>query len=97
VQDVPGLKHSYDPVLDIYPKWAESGTYHVSFDIMAQPGADWFFEMRNKGGEFAAGPYLRWQKGTLVANNTASQKARRRETRRMAPHRPHRHHRSREV
>ena len=74
VQDVPGLKHSYDPVLDIYPKWAETGTYHVSFDIMAQPGADWFFEMRNKGGEFAAGPYLRWQKGTLVANNTASQK-----------------------
>ena len=74
VQDVPGLKHSYDPVLDIYPKWAESGTYHVSFDIMAQAGADWFFEMRNKGGEFAAGPYLRWQKGTLVANNTASQK-----------------------
>jgi hypothetical protein len=74
VQDAPGLKHSYDPVLDIYPKWAESGTYHVSFDIMAQPGADWFFEMRNKAGEFAAGPYLRWQKGTLVANNTASQK-----------------------
>jgi uncharacterized protein YndB with AHSA1/START domain len=75
VQDAPGLKHSYDPVLDIYPKWAESGTYHVSFDIMAQPGADWFFEMRDgNGGEFAAGPYLRWQKGTLVANNTASQK-----------------------
>jgi hypothetical protein len=74
VQDAPDLKHSYDPVLDIYPKWAESGTYHVSFDIMAQPGADWFFEMRNKGGEFAAGPYLRWQKGTLVANNTTSQK-----------------------
>jgi hypothetical protein len=74
VQDAPDLKHSYDPVLDIYPKWAESGTYHFSFDIMAQPGADWFFEMRNKGGEFAAGPYLRWQKGTLVANNTTSQK-----------------------
>ena len=74
VQDAPDLKHSYDPVLDIYPKWTESGTYHVSFDIMAQPGADWFFEMRNKGGEFAAGPYLRWQKGTLVANNNASQK-----------------------
>jgi hypothetical protein len=74
VQDAPGLKHSYDPVLDIYPKW-ESGTFHVSFDIMAQPGADWFFEMRaGNGGEFAAGPYLRWQKGSLVANNTASQK-----------------------
>jgi hypothetical protein len=66
VQDVPGLKHSYDPVLDIYPKWAESGTYHVSFDIMAQPGADWFFEMRNKAGEFGAGPYVRWQNGKIA-------------------------------
>ncbi|MDZ4404283.1 right-handed parallel beta-helix repeat-containing protein [Prosthecobacter sp.] len=74
VQDAPGLKHSYDPVLDIYPKW-ESGTFHVSFDIMAQPGADWFFEMRaGNGGEFAAGPYIRWQKGILVANVTASHK-----------------------
>ena len=74
VQDAPGLKRSYDPVLDIYPKW-DSGTFHVGFDIMAQPGADWFFEMRDgNGGEFAAGPYLRWQKGTLVANNNASQK-----------------------
>lgn len=69
VQDAPGLKHSYDPVLDIYPKWAESGTFHAEFDIMAQDGADWFFEMRNKAGDFAAGPYLRWQKGKLVANN----------------------------
>ncbi|MFN0078548.1 MAG: right-handed parallel beta-helix repeat-containing protein [Prosthecobacter sp.] len=66
VQDAPDLKHSYDPVLDIYPKWAESGTYHVSFDIMAQPGADWFFEMRNKAGEFAAGPYVRWQNGKIA-------------------------------
>ncbi len=69
VQDAPGLKHSYDPVLDIYPKWSDSGTFHASFDIMAVPGADWFFEMREKSGEFAAGPYVRWQKGTLVANN----------------------------
>lgn len=69
IQDAPGLAHSYDPVLDIYPKWEESGTFHVAFDIMAQDGADWFFEMRNKEGQFAAGPYIRWQKGKLVANN----------------------------
>ena len=70
-QDMPGLVHSYDPVLDIYPRW-ESGTFHVSFDIMAQPDAAWFFEMRVKGGEFAAGPYLRYQKGKLIANNSNS-------------------------
>ena len=71
VQDVPDLKHSYDPVLDIHPKW-EAGTYHASFDVMAQPNADWFFEMRADSGEFAAGPYVRWQKGQLVANNAKS-------------------------
>lgn len=71
VQDAPNLKHSYDPVLDIFPKW-EAGTFHVSFDIMAQPEAEWFFEMRVKGGEFAAGPYVRYQKGKLVANNGKS-------------------------
>jgi hypothetical protein len=37
----------------------------VSFDVMAREGADWFFEMRVNGGEFAAGPYVRWQKGSL--------------------------------
>ena len=68
-QDMPGLVHSYDPVLDIYPRW-EAGTFHVGFDIMAQPEAAWFFEMRVKGGEFAAGPYLRYQKGKLIANNS---------------------------
>jgi len=70
-QDMPGLVHSYDPVLDIYPRW-EAGTFHVSFDIMAQESAEWFFEMRVKGGEFAAGPYVRYQKGKLVANNGKS-------------------------
>ena len=68
VQDAPNLEHSYDPVLDIYPKW-EAGTFKVSFDIMAQKGADWFFEMRVKGGEFAAGPYIRCANGKLQANN----------------------------
>jgi hypothetical protein len=74
VQDAPGLEHSYDPVLDIYPKWEESGSYRVCFDIMAEAGADWFFEMRNRAGDFAFGPYLRWQKGVLEANNTGSRK-----------------------
>ena len=71
VQDVPGLAHSYDPVLDVFPQWTD-GTFRVAFDVMSQPGADWFFEMRVKGGEFAAGPYLRYQQGKLVANNVHS-------------------------
>lgn len=66
VQDVPGLKHSYDPVLDLYPTTWEGGSYHIEFDIMAQEGADWFFEIRGKNGEFAAGPYVRWQKGKFA-------------------------------
>jgi len=70
-QDMPGLIHTYDPVLDIYPTW-DSGTFRVRFDMMAQPGADWFFEMRVKGGEFAAGPYIRCVNGRLVANNVES-------------------------
>jgi hypothetical protein len=73
VRDAPGLRHSYDPVLDIHPRW-QDGKFEVSFDVMAREGADWFFEMRVNGGEFAAGPYVRWQKGTLVANNTESRK-----------------------
>lgn len=73
VQDAPGLAHTYDPVLDVLPAW-EDGAFVASFDIMGQEGADWFFEMRVKGGEFAAGPYIRWQKGQLVANNTGSVK-----------------------
>jgi hypothetical protein len=74
VQDAPGLRQSYEPVLDIHPKW-EAGTFSVSFDLMIEPEAAGFFEMRaGAGGEFAAGPYLRWQKGTLVANNPSSVK-----------------------
>ncbi|OYW74180.1 MAG: hypothetical protein B7Z37_18980 [Verrucomicrobia bacterium 12-59-8] len=68
VQDAPDLKHSYDPVLDIYPTTWDAGTFHIEFDVMAQPGADWFFEMRGKSGDFGNGPYLRWQKGQLAAN-----------------------------
>ena len=68
VQDAPGLKHSYDPILDIYPTTWDTGTFHIEFDVMAQPGADWFFEMRGKGGNFGDGPYLRWQKDQLAAS-----------------------------
>jgi hypothetical protein len=70
-QDLPGLIHSYEPTLDISPNWTK-GRFAVGFDFMGEPGANWFFEMRVKGGEFAAGPYIRWQDGKLVANNTAS-------------------------
>jgi hypothetical protein len=70
-QDKPGLPHSYDPVLQIDPRWT-GGSFRVAFDLMAREGADGFFEMRTKGGEFAAGPYLRWENGKLVANHSAS-------------------------
>ncbi|MBL9179916.1 MAG: right-handed parallel beta-helix repeat-containing protein [Verrucomicrobiaceae bacterium] len=68
VQDAPGLQHSYDPVLDIYPTTWDTGTFHIEFDIMAQPGADWFFEIRGKNSDFGNGPYLRWQNGKLSAS-----------------------------
>jgi len=73
VQDAPGLKRSFDPVLGIQPTW-KSGTFRVSFDIMGQPGADWFFELRDKDGEVAVGPFIRWSKGELVANDAHSTK-----------------------
>ncbi len=68
IQDAPDLKHSYDPIFDIYPTTWDTGTFHIEFDVMAQPGADWFFEIRGKGGDFGNGPYLRWQKGQLTAS-----------------------------
>ncbi len=40
---------------------------------MAEAGADWFFEMRNKAGEFAVGPFVRWQEGRLLAQHDGSQ------------------------
>lgn len=72
IQDAPDLPQHYDPVLEIHPQWDKAGTFRVRFDIMAEENADWFFEMRNQAGEFAAGPYLRWQQGRLVANHEAS-------------------------
>ncbi|HRQ89563.1 MAG TPA: right-handed parallel beta-helix repeat-containing protein [Bacteroidia bacterium] len=71
MQDKPGLERAYQPILDIFPTWT-SGKFRASFDLMVREGATGFFEMRTKGGEFAAGPYVRWAGGKLVANNTAS-------------------------
>ncbi|WP_395749820.1 right-handed parallel beta-helix repeat-containing protein [Prosthecobacter sp.] len=68
IQDAPNLKQSYNPVLDIYPTTWDAGTFHIQFDVMAQPGADWFFEIRGKNSDFGNGPYLRWQKGQLSAS-----------------------------
>ena len=45
---------------------AVHGTFRVEFDIMAQTGADWFFEIRGKNGEFGHGPYVRWQNGKFA-------------------------------
>ena len=66
VQDAPGLLHRYDPVLDINPTTWDGGTFHIEFDVMAQPGADWFFEVRGKNGEYGHGPYVRWQNGQIA-------------------------------
>lgn len=68
VQDAPGLLHDYDPVLDIYPTTWDTGTFYTTFDVMAQPGANWFFEIRGKNSAFGNGPYLRWQNGKLSAS-----------------------------
>ena len=68
IQDAPGLSKNYNPILDIYPTTWDTGTFHVEFDVMAQPGADWFFEIRGKNSDFGNGPYLRWQKGQLSAS-----------------------------
>jgi len=66
VQDAPGLAQSFEPVLHIHPGWA-AGRFVAGFDVMAQPGADWFFEMRGRSGEYAAGPMVTWRKGKLYA------------------------------
>ena len=65
VQDAPDLAKTYEPVLHIRPSWS-SGRFIVGFDAMAEPGADWFFEMRGRG-EYAAGPLVTWRNGRLSA------------------------------
>lgn len=71
LQDRAGLEKSYHPVLTIRPRWKE-GRFLARFDLMITEGAQGFFEMRSSDGEFAAGPYVRWAGGRLVANNQNS-------------------------
>ena len=74
IQDVPGLEQTYQPILDVFPKW-DTGTIHAAFDAMAQPGADWFFEMRSEGGgEYGAGPLVRWIGGQVNAGKDGATK-----------------------
>jgi len=66
IQDAADLRQTWEPVFDLSPRW-DAGTIHATFDAMAQPGADWFFELRTEGGgEFGAGPLITWQNGQLT-------------------------------
>ena len=67
ILDAPNLPQSFYPILDVHPNW-EAGTLRAQFDVMAQPGANWFFEMRTDGGgEYGAGPMVSWKNGELSA------------------------------
>jgi hypothetical protein len=67
VQDAADLANTYEPILHIRPHWT-SGRFRIGFDAMAQPGADWFFEIRGNG-PYAAGPLVSWKKGKLFAGS----------------------------
>lgn len=71
-QDAPGLSASHHPLLTLTPNW-EKGTAHVTFDVMGEPGADGYFEMRTTTyGNYNAGPRIAWQNGALVAGASPS-------------------------
>lgn len=67
IQDAADLTPAWLPVFNINAKWPE-GPIRITFDMMSQPEADWFFEIRD--GEFAAGPYFSWKSGKLTAGNS---------------------------
>ena len=69
-QDVAGLSVSYHPLLTLSPNW-EKGTVNITFDVMGEPGAEWYFEMRTTAdGGYSAGPHIAWKNGTLVAGES---------------------------
>ncbi|MBE2202871.1 MAG: right-handed parallel beta-helix repeat-containing protein, partial [Chthoniobacterales bacterium] len=71
-QDAPGLSVRHHPLLTLTPNW-EKGTVSVTFDVMGEPGADWYFEMRTTTyGNFSTGPRIAWQNGALVAGESPS-------------------------
>ena len=58
------------PLLILSPNW-EKGTFEITFDVMGQSDADWFFEMRTATyGEYSAGPRISWQHGSLAADKS---------------------------
>ncbi len=63
--DAPGLKNTWDPHLVITPNWNE-GKVTVTFDAMAQPGADWYAEWRDEGGGYHVGPSVWWRNGKIL-------------------------------
>lgn len=67
IVDVARLEPSYHPILDVHPTW-EEGVFRISFDVMSEPESSWFFEIRGSG-PFAAGPYLKWEKGRITAGH----------------------------
>ena len=74
IQDAPGLSRTYMPILHVTPNW-DDGRFEAEFDLMAQEGADGMFELRtDKGGEYALGPLLTWNKGRLAAGKGAAVK-----------------------
>jgi hypothetical protein len=61
-------------VLDINTGWKE-GTVRAAFDLMLEPQAQGFFEMRaGTAGAFAAGPLIGWDKGSIYAGNSPRKK-----------------------
>ena len=67
VRDAPGLSRNYLPILNVEPNW-NGGAVEVEFDAMAQPGADWFTEMRtDRTGDYGIGPLVSWNNGRLTA------------------------------
>ena len=70
ILDAPDLEPSYEPILHLHPDW-DAGTFRVVFDVMSEPGAVWFFEMRG-AAPFGAGPYLAWREGKFTAGVSGS-------------------------
>lgn len=73
VQDAPGLSKSYKPVLMVLSKW-ERGTVRASFDVMSQPGAEWYFELRPAPHEHGVGPLVWCRNGQFVGGKSGEKK-----------------------
>lgn len=72
-QDAPDLKHIWDPHLFLTPKW-QDGITSVSFDAMAEPGADWYCEFRDAGSIYHVGPSIWCQGGKIGVGKGGAQR-----------------------